>query len=226
MRSELVSSTLLVTSGYLTSCCLLYDLRTDLWHISKVFSSTQLPLTPYFLFLQPLSVNPGDSCDDVKIPVPAVWSTSTCSHRLTALKVSLNFSKSSSRLLRAQNVLRCCHVIGWIAICVNMFMSIAPHEDKIFLLCLQAYRPQGLYVRWLTRAKNNTTAKRQFTNTNTPTSLNKEQTENCGVNKNNRDIKNTFNHQLCCKQKGDTKHNNCKLLFFSICAMIFFLYLV
>ncbi len=30
--------------------------------INKTFSSIQLPLTGYFLFFGPLSVNPGDGC--------------------------------------------------------------------------------------------------------------------------------------------------------------------
>ncbi len=59
--------TLVVTSGYLSYCCLSIisnqsahsPLPSD---INKVFSSTQLPLTGYFLFFGPFSVNPRDGC--------------------------------------------------------------------------------------------------------------------------------------------------------------------
>ncbi len=60
---------LVVTSGYLSYCCLSIisnqsvhsPLTSD---INKTFSSTQLPLTEYFLFSRPFSrtVNPRDSC--------------------------------------------------------------------------------------------------------------------------------------------------------------------
>ncbi len=59
--------TLVVTSGYLSYCCLSIisnqsvhsPLTSDL---NKTFSSTQLPLTGYFLFFRPFSVNPRDGC--------------------------------------------------------------------------------------------------------------------------------------------------------------------
>ncbi len=58
---------LVVTSGYLSYCCLSIisnqsvhsPLSSD---INKAFSSTQLPLTGYFLFFGPFSVNPRDGC--------------------------------------------------------------------------------------------------------------------------------------------------------------------
>ncbi len=58
---------LVVTSGYLSYCCLSIisnqsvhsPLTSD---INKTFSSTQLPLTGYFLFFRPFSVNPRDGC--------------------------------------------------------------------------------------------------------------------------------------------------------------------
>ncbi len=58
---------LVVTSGYLSHCCLSIisnqsahsPLTSD---INKTFSSTQLPLTGYFLFFRPFSVNPRDGC--------------------------------------------------------------------------------------------------------------------------------------------------------------------
>ncbi len=58
---------LVVTSGYLSYCCLSIicnqsahsHLTSD---INKTFSSTQLPLTGYFLFFRPFSVNPRDGC--------------------------------------------------------------------------------------------------------------------------------------------------------------------
>lgn len=37
--------------------------------MKKVFSSTHMPITQYFLFLRPFSVNPGDGCEVVKVPV-------------------------------------------------------------------------------------------------------------------------------------------------------------
>ncbi len=59
--------TLVVTSGYLSYCCLFIisnqsvhsSLTSD---INKGFSSSQLSLTGYFLFLGPFSVNPRDCC--------------------------------------------------------------------------------------------------------------------------------------------------------------------
>ncbi len=56
---------LVVTSGYLSYCCLSIisnqsahsPLTSD---INKVFSSTQLPSTGYFLFFELFSVNPRD----------------------------------------------------------------------------------------------------------------------------------------------------------------------
>ncbi len=58
---------LVVTSDYLNYCCLSIisnqsvhsPLTSD---INKAFSSTQLPLTGYFLFFRPFSVNPRDGC--------------------------------------------------------------------------------------------------------------------------------------------------------------------
>ncbi len=62
-----ILQTLVVTSDYLSYCCLSIisnqsvhsPLTSD---INKAFSSTQLPLTGYFLFLVPFSVNPRDGC--------------------------------------------------------------------------------------------------------------------------------------------------------------------
>ncbi len=59
--------TLVVTSDYLNYCFLSIisnksahsPLTSD---INKAFSSTQLPLTGYFLFFRPFSVNPRDGC--------------------------------------------------------------------------------------------------------------------------------------------------------------------
>ncbi len=58
---------LVVTSDYLSYCCLSIisnhsahsPLTSD---INKAFSSTQLPLTGYFLFFGPFSVNSRDGC--------------------------------------------------------------------------------------------------------------------------------------------------------------------
>ncbi len=59
---------LVVTIGYLSYCCLSIisnqsahsPLTSDL---NKAFSSTQLPLTVYFLFFGPFSINPRDGCE-------------------------------------------------------------------------------------------------------------------------------------------------------------------
>ncbi len=40
----------------------LFELNTSTFDINKAFSSTQLPLTGYFLFFRPFSVNPRDGC--------------------------------------------------------------------------------------------------------------------------------------------------------------------
>ncbi len=52
---------LVVTSGYLSYflSSLTSPFSSD---INKAFSSTQLPLTGYFLFFRPFSVNPRDGC--------------------------------------------------------------------------------------------------------------------------------------------------------------------
>ncbi len=62
-----ILDTLVVTSGYLSYCYLSINsnqsahspLTSD---INKAFSSTQLPLSEYFLFFGPFSVNPRDGC--------------------------------------------------------------------------------------------------------------------------------------------------------------------
>ncbi len=110
---------LVVTSGYLSYCCLSIisnqsvhsPLTSD---INKTFSSTQMPLTGYFLFFRPFSVNPRDGC--VKIPVDqqflkysdqSVWHQqpfhiqSLKSPFFPVLMLGLNFSKSSSPHLDA-----------------------------------------------------------------------------------------------------------------------------
>ncbi len=59
--------TLVVTSGYLSYCCLSIisnqsahsPLTSD---INKAFSSTHMQLSGYFLFFGPFSVNPRDEC--------------------------------------------------------------------------------------------------------------------------------------------------------------------
>ncbi len=64
---DVVLHTLVVTSGYLSYCCLSIisnlsahsPLTSD---INKAFSSTQLLFTGYFLFFGPFSVNPRDVC--------------------------------------------------------------------------------------------------------------------------------------------------------------------
>ncbi len=58
---------LVVTSGYLSYCCLSIISNQSLHcpltsDINKAFSSTQLPLTGYFLSFRPFSVNPRDGC--------------------------------------------------------------------------------------------------------------------------------------------------------------------
>ncbi len=58
---------LVVTSGYLSYCCLSIisnqsdhsPLTSD---INKAVSSTQLLLSGYFLFFEPFTVNPRDGC--------------------------------------------------------------------------------------------------------------------------------------------------------------------
>ncbi len=107
---------LVVTSDYLSYCCLSIisnqsahsPLTSD---INKAFSSTQLPLTGYFLFFRPFSVNPRDGCVCVEIPVDQqflkysdqpVWHQqpfhvqSLKSSFFPVLMLGLNISKSSS----------------------------------------------------------------------------------------------------------------------------------
>ncbi len=49
-------------SAYLGCNEWLFELNTRTFDINKAFSSTQLPLTGYFLFFGPFSVNPRDGC--------------------------------------------------------------------------------------------------------------------------------------------------------------------
>ncbi len=58
---------LVVTSDYLSYCCLSVISNQSVHSplisdINKAFLSTQLPLTGYFLFFGPFSVNPRDGC--------------------------------------------------------------------------------------------------------------------------------------------------------------------
>ncbi len=66
--------TLVVTSGYLSYCCISIISNKSahsplISDINRVFSSTQLQLTGYFLFFGPFSVNPKDGC---------AWKSRTC----------------------------------------------------------------------------------------------------------------------------------------------------
>ncbi len=67
VRSDGILHNLVVTSVFLSYCCLSIisnqSARSPLTSdINKAFSSTQLPLTGYFLFFGPFSVNPRDGC--------------------------------------------------------------------------------------------------------------------------------------------------------------------
>ncbi len=59
--------TSVVTSGYLRYCCFLINSNKS-GHspltsgINKAFSPTELPLTGYFVFFGPFSINPRDCC--------------------------------------------------------------------------------------------------------------------------------------------------------------------
>ncbi len=74
--------TLVVTNGYLSYCCLSIisnqsvhsPLTAD---INKAFSSTQRPLTGYFLFFGPFSVNPRDGCAWKSQYISSSWNTQT-----------------------------------------------------------------------------------------------------------------------------------------------------
>ncbi len=62
-----VLHTLVVTSGDLSYFCLSIISNQSshsplISDINKALSSTQLPLTAYFLFFRPFSVNPRDGC--------------------------------------------------------------------------------------------------------------------------------------------------------------------
>ncbi len=64
---DVILHTLVVTSVYLSYCCLSIISNQSvnsplISDINKAFSSTQLPLTGYFLFFGPFSVNPRDGC--------------------------------------------------------------------------------------------------------------------------------------------------------------------
>ncbi len=108
--------TLVVTSGYLSYCCLSIisnqsahsPLTSD---INKTFSSTQLLLTGYFLFFGPFSVNPREIPSRSAVyeilrsarlaPTTIPRSKSLKSPFFPILMLGLNFSKSSSPHLDA-----------------------------------------------------------------------------------------------------------------------------
>ncbi len=109
--------TLVVMSGYFSYCCLSIisnqsahsPLTSD---INKVFLSTQLPLTRYFLFFGPFSVNPRDkkpsrsAVYEILRPARLAPTTIPRSKSLKSpffpiLMLGLNFSKSSSPHLDA-----------------------------------------------------------------------------------------------------------------------------
>ncbi len=112
--------TLVVTSGYLSYCCLSIisnqsahsPLTSD---INKAFSSTQLPLTGYFLFFRSFSVNLEMVVCENPSRSASVWNTQTSrlapttiprskslkSPFFPVLTLGLNFSKSSSPHLDA-----------------------------------------------------------------------------------------------------------------------------
>ncbi len=119
--------TLVVTSAYLSYCCLSIisnqsPLTSD---INKAFSSTQLPLTGYFLFFGPFFVNPktvvGENPSRSAVfeilrrarlaPTTIPRSKSLKSPFFPVLMLGLNFSKPFSP--------QSAHVIGWLAICVT-----------------------------------------------------------------------------------------------------------
>ncbi len=79
--------------------------------INKAFSSSQLPLNGYFLFFGPFSVNPrGVVCEN---PSRSAVLAVKC---MKVWRFELQVVFTTSRCL---NALSCCHVIGWLAICVT-----------------------------------------------------------------------------------------------------------
>ncbi len=127
--------TLVVTSGYLSYCCISIisnqsahsPLTSD---IDKAFSSTQLPLTGYFLFFWPFSVNPKDGCAWKSQEISSFWNTQTSpsgTNKHSSFKI-LFLPHSDARFelqqvvfttSRCLNALSCCQVIGWLSICVT-----------------------------------------------------------------------------------------------------------
>ncbi len=79
--SEMILHSLVVTSGYLSYCCLSIisnqSVHSPLTSDIKAFSSTQLPLTGYFLFFGPFSVNPWDGCAWRSQKISSLWNTQT-----------------------------------------------------------------------------------------------------------------------------------------------------
>ncbi len=94
--------------------------------INKAFSSTQLPLTGYFLVFGPFSVNPRDGCAwKSQEADQSVWHQQPF-HIRSHLNPFL--PRSDARFepqqvifttSRCLNALSCCHVNGWLAICVT-----------------------------------------------------------------------------------------------------------
>ncbi len=124
--------TLVVTSGYLRYCCLSIifnqsahsPLTSD---INKALSSTQLPLTGYFLLFGPFSVNPRDGCVCENpnrsavceilrparlAPTTVPRSTSLKNHFLPHSDARFELQEVVFTTSRCLNALSCCHVIG------------------------------------------------------------------------------------------------------------------
>ncbi len=80
--------TLVVTSGYLSYCCLSIisnqsahsPLTSD---SNKAFLSTQLPLSGYFLFFRPFSINPRDGCAWKSQQISSFGNTQTTNNHST-----------------------------------------------------------------------------------------------------------------------------------------------
>lgn len=78
--------------------------------VNKAFSSAKLWLRGYFLSLLPFPVNPRDGCDVLKVPADLpVW----CSTDWKSVK---------------QSSPRHCHVIGWLATCINKLKIIMSNK--------------------------------------------------------------------------------------------------
>lgn len=90
--------------------------------MSKVFSSSELSLTGYFLFFKSVSVNSGDGFVWTSLYISRLWKNSDqepCNIQSHIYFFSIFCCAICSSTGYFDHALNCCHMIGWLDICIN-----------------------------------------------------------------------------------------------------------